>query len=306
VSGDAMTAIGIDLGGTKIEAQVFSDDWSVVARQRRDTPGNYADLVLAVAEQIRWAEAQAGRGAPVGIGAAGLINPRNGLALTANLAASGQPLPADIARAAGRGITYVNDCRALALSEAVFGQGRGHRTVMALILGTGVGGGISVDQRILQGPTLTGGEFGHASAPAHLVAQYDLPIWKCGCGGMGCIETYIAGPGLARLTKHLTGQDLTPPQIAAARGAAMAPVWEVWCDLTADLLQRLTLTVDPDLIVLGGGLTRINGLVDDLTAAAQAAQLLDYGTSPLVLADGGDTSGARGAAYAAWQAQRDD
>ena len=301
-----MTAIGIDLGGTKIETQVFDDNWSVVARQRHDTPRDYADLVRVVAAQVRWGGGQAGSRTPVGIGAAGLINPRDGLALTANLVATGQPFPADIARAAGRAVTYVNDCRALALSEAVFGQGRGHRTVLALILGTGVGGGITVDQRILHGPTSTGGEFGHTSAPAHVVASHNLPIWQCGCGRKGCIETYIAGPGLVRLAKHLTGQDVSPPQIAAARGDAMAGVWQVWCDLTADLLHSLTLTADPDLIVLGGGLSRIDGLVQDLTAAAKLAQLSRFDTPPLVLAEGGDTSGARGAAYAAWQAAQDD
>ncbi len=298
-----MKAIGIDLGGTKIEAQVFDDNWSVVARQRHDTPRDYADLVRVVAAQIKWAEAQANTDTPVGIGAAGLINPHDGLALTANLPATGKPFPADIAAAARRSITYVNDCRALALSEAVFGQGKGHRTVMSVILGTGVGGGVCVDQRILQGPTLTGGEFGHTSAPAHLIAQHDLPILQCGCGRMGCIETYIAGPGLQQLAKHITGQDLTPRQIAVARSGAMAPVWRVWCELTADLLHTLTLTLDPDLIVLGGGLSRIAGIADDLTLAAKAAQFANFDSPPLVLAQAGDTSGARGAAYAAWQAQ---
>ncbi len=299
-----MTAIGIDLGGTKIEAQVFDDTWSVIARQRCDTPGNYDDLVRATADQIGWATADAGEDAPVGIGAAGLINPRTGHALTANLVATGHPFPTDIAKAVRRPITYLNDCRAMALSEAVFGQGNGHRTVMALILGTGIGGGISVDQNLLQGPTQTGGEFGHTSAPAHLVARYDLPIVQCGCGRMGCIETYVAGPGLSRIAKHMTGRDLTPPEIAASRASTMAPVWEAWCALTADLLHTLTLTVDPDLIVLGGGLTHIDNLIPELTKAAETAQLSGFGTCPVALAQGGETSGARGAAYAAWQDQQ--
>ena len=188
-----MTVVGIDLGGTKIETQVFDDAWSVMDRRRSETPRDYHGLVQAMAEQIEWALALAGPEAPVGIGAAGLVNPMDGLALTANLVATGHPFPADIEKAVGRNITYVNDCRALALSEAVFGLGKGHRTVMALILGTGVGGGICVDQRILQGPTHTGGEFGHTSAPAHIVAQHGLPITQCGCGRMGCIETYLCG-----------------------------------------------------------------------------------------------------------------
>lgn len=296
-----MTAIGIDLGGTKIETQVYDETWSTVARQRCETPQDYSQLVSCIADQIQWGMNRAGRGAPVGIGAAGLINPVDGLALTANLPATGHPFPNDIADAVGRPITYVNDCRALALSEAVFGLGRDHHTVMALILGTGIGGGICVGGRILQGPTLTGGEFGHTSAPAHLVKRYDLPVFECGCGRLGCIETYIAGPGLSRLAKHLTGKDITPPEIAAERKAATAPVWDLWCALTADLLHTLTLTVDPDLLVLGGGLSQIDGLIPDLTKAAQVAQLAGFGTIPLAIAEGGDASGGRGAAYAAWQ-----
>lgn len=300
-----MTAIGVDLGGTKIETQIFDDTWAVVDRKRCQTPRDYAELVDAVSDEIRWGLEKTGKDAPVGIGAAGLINPVDGLALTANLPATGQPFPADIVQTIGRSITYVNDCRALALSEAVFGLGKGHRTVMALILGTGVGGGICVGGRILQGPTQTGGEFGHTSAPAHLVLEHDLPVVKCGCGRMGCIETYIAGPGLSRLAKHLTGQDVSPPEVATMRRREMANVWEVWCALTADLLHTLTLTADPDLVVLGGGLTQIDGLIPDLKKAASQAQLAGFATPPLVIAEGGDTSGGRGAAYAAWQEVND-
>ncbi len=300
-----MNAIGIDLGGTKMEAQVFDDAWSVAVRRRRDTPKDYADLVTELADLIRWADAQTSGTVPVGIGAAGLVNPKTGLALTANLGATGQLFPADIACTIGRPVTYMNDCRALALSEAVFGQGKGRRTVMALILGTGVGGGIAVDGAILQGPTHTGGEFGHTSAPAHLVAKHDLPIWRCGCGRMGCIETYIAGPGLVRLAKHILGTDLTTVEIAARRNIDTGPVWQVWCDFSADLLHSLTLTADPDLIVLGGGLTHIDRLVEDLSAAARRAQIGDFAVPEIVLAQGGETSGARGAAYAAWQAHHD-
>ena len=300
-----MNAIGIDLGGTKMEAQVFDDAWSVAVRRRRDTPKDYADLVTELADLIRWADAHTSGTVPVGIGAAGLVNPKTGLALTANLVATGQLFPADIACTIGRPVTYMNDCRALALSEAIFGQGKGRRTVMALILGTGVGGGIAVDGAILQGPTHTGGEFGHTSAPAHLVAKHDLPIWRCGCGRMGCIETYIAGPGLVRLAKHILGTDLTTVEIAARRNIDTGPVWQVWCDFSADLLHSLTLTADPDLIVLGGGLTHIDRLVEDLSAAARRAQIGDFAVPEIVLAQGGETSGARGAAYAAWQAHYD-
>lgn len=298
-----MIATGIDLGGTKIEVQLFGDDWAVAHRQRVPTPSDYDELVTTIADQIRWTDEIAGRAVPVGIGAAGLLHPVTGLALTANLPASGKPFQRDIEAAIGRPITYVNDCRAMALSEAVFGVGRGQRTVVALILGTGIGGGIAVDGTILQGPTMTGGEFGHTAAPAHLVAKYKLPVVTCGCGRPGCTETYIAGPGMSRLAKALTGEDIDPPRIAARRTGDMAQVWTVWCEMAAELLHTLTMMVDPDLIVLGGGLSQIDGVVDDLTAAAERTQIGDFGTAKLVLAQGGDTSGARGAAYAAWQAE---
>lgn len=296
-----MIAAGIDIGGTKIEVQVFDADWRQIERQRVATPDDYQDLVAAVVGQINWAQDQAGGDIPVGIGAAGLVNQKTGLALTANLSATGHPFPADIANAAGRPITYINDCRALALSEAVFGAGQGKRVVMSLILGTGVGGGIAVDQSILYGATAMGGEFGHTAAPAHVVAAYNLPIWKCGCGRMGCIETYIAGPGLARLAKHITGQDVSPEDISARRTGDMANVWGIWCALMGEFIHGLTLTADPDILVLGGGLSKIDGITDDLTRAAKAAQIGDFGVPPIVIASGGDSSGARGAAHAAWR-----
>ena len=136
-----MIAAGIDLGGTKIEAQLFDAGWQRVTARRIATPADYPTLVGAVADQIAWAEAQGGAGIAVGIAAAGLVNPATGLALTANLPASGKPFPADIAAAAGRPVTYVNDCRAQALSEARFGAGRGFATVLGLNLGTGLAGG---------------------------------------------------------------------------------------------------------------------------------------------------------------------
>ncbi|PVA06755.1 ROK family protein [Thalassorhabdomicrobium marinisediminis] len=296
-----MIAAGIDLGGTKIEAQLFDADWQVMDRKRVETPKEYPALVTAIAELIGWCEGAAGSRLPVGIGAAGLLNPATGKALTANICATGKPLPYDIAEAAGRPVTYINDCRALALSEAVFGAGRDHRTVMSLILGTGIGGGLAVDRTLMTGPTLTGGEYGHCAAPAGLVAEHALPVYRCGCGRMACAETYIAGPGMARMGEALTGTPLTTHQIAARDTADTARVWSVWCDFTADLLRNLILTVDPDIIVLGGGLSTIDGVVEDLTEATLRAQIGDFTIPPIARAQGGDASGARGAGYAAWQ-----
>lgn len=297
-----MIAVGIDLGGTKIEAQIFDTDWQVVDRKRVATPKDYAGLVAEIASLIAWTDTMAAAPLPVGIGAAGLIHPTTGLALTANICAGGHALPDDINTSAGRTVTYINDCRAMALSEAVFGAGKDHKTVMSLILGTGIGGGIAVNGKLHIGPTQTGGEFGHTSASAALVHAHDLPLWHCGCGRMGCVETYIAGPGLERLAKTITGVAMTTQDVAARRDGAASDVWAVWCAFTADLLRNLIMTVDPDVIVLGGGLSNIDEMRDALIQATKDAQIGDFTVPPIVLAQGGDTSGARGAAYAAWQA----
>ena len=296
-----MIAAGIDLGGTKIEAQLFDAQWNRVASNRIATPQTYAALVQAMAAQIAWATAQGGP-IPIGICAAGLVNPATGLALTANLPASGQPFPADITAAAGRPITYINDCRAQALSEAVFGAARGFPSAMALNLGTGIAGGIVVDGRLLPSPTATGGEFGHFPISAVPIVRHGLPILPCGCGRTGCTETLIAGPGLQRLAKLKTGRDLTTHAITEARhtDASLAAVWAIWLELVTDLLITLTLTADPACIVLAGGLAQIPGLLPELTQALQTAQLGDFAIPVLRLAQGGDATGARGAAYAAW------
>lgn len=297
-----MKAVGIDLGGTKSEAQIFASDWSVQDRHRVDTPKTYDALVAVMADQIAWAKSIAGD-VPIGISAAGLVNPTTGLALTANLPATGRPLPADIEAASGCKITYVNDCRALTLSEATLGVAKGRSPVVGLIIGTGIGGGAAVDGRLIEGPAMVGGEFGHTHAPAHLIVKHGLPVVQCGCGRVGCVETYIAGPGLSRIAKHITGKALTPPEIAATRHTDpdAARVWDIWTEIVAELLMTLTLTIDPEVIVLGGGLSNAAGVAQDLSDALVRSQLNGYPIPEILTAQGGDTSGARGAALAALQ-----
>lgn len=299
MTGTGIIAAGIDLGGTKIEAQVFDADWQRVDARRVPTPATYDALVAAMVDQIAWAEGFSA-GLPVGIAAAGLVNPLTGLALTANLPATGRPFPADIARAAGRPITYVNDCRAQALSEARFGAARGFATALSLNLGTGLAGGIVVDGKLLQGPSGTGGEFGHFALPAHLMTN--LPLVSCGCGRLGCTETLIAGPGLSRILAHRTGRQMRAEEIVAGRGSdpALAQVWQVWLGLTAELIHTLIMVVDPGCVVLAGGLSRAPGLVADLSDALTRVALPGYGAPPILLAEGGDTTGARGAGLAAF------
>ena len=297
-----MIAAGIDLGGTKIEAQVFDADWNCAEKQRSATPQTYAGLLTAVAAQVSWIE-KSYPGLPIGVGAAGLIAPRTGLALTANLPASGKPFPKDLARASGRAITYLNDCRAFALSEAIFGAGRPFRTMVGIVFGTGNGGGVVVDGQLLSPSLGVGGEFGHLYAPAHLVKAYDLPIVQCGCGRMGCIETLVSGQGMSRLAQALTGRSVPPADIATARhnDPQMEKVWKVWCELVAEQFLAFDYILNPDVIVLGGGLSNISGICNDLSAALQNDQFKDFPIPKLLLAQGGDISGVRGAAYAAWQ-----
>ena len=294
-----LIAAGIDLGGTKIEAQIFDSAWNRVASNRIATPKTYPELVAAMTQQITWIDAHTPN-LPIGIAAAGLVNPATGLALTANLPATGHPFPADIV-AANRPITYINDCRAQALSEAQFGAAKGFRTALTLNLGTGLAGGIVTDSHLLPSPTGLGGEFGHFALPAHVVAAHNLPILRCGCGRMGCTETLIAGPGLSRIVAHLTSRTLSPEEIVVLRSTDLkiAACWAIWCELAAELIHTLCLTVDPDCIVIAGGLCRARGLIPDLTAALTKAALTGYNAPLILLAQGGDTTGARGAAYAA-------
>jgi len=295
-----MRAFGLDIGGTKIETQVFAEDWSVAARNRVETPDSYDAFISAIADQITWARGYGAIDIPIGIGAAGVVHPKTGLARAANIPINGQPVQRDIEAAVQAPVAYINDCDALAVSESKFGAGRGYRKVVAVILGTGVGGGATIDGQLIQGAAGLGGDYGHVAASAAVVSEFDLPIWPCGCGRKGCIETYLAGPGLQRLAKHMTGQDATPEQIAAEKAGVMGDVWAVWYALAGEFIHGLALIGDPDVIVLGGGLSRIDGLVSGMAQAAQAVQIDGFGVPPIVLASGGDTSGAKGAAYTAW------
>ena len=298
-----MIAAGIDLGGTKIETQIFDASWQVVGRQRVSTPKDYEALVNALGDQVRFVKANASKDIPIGIGAAGLLNPDTGLAVTANICADGRPLLADVENNTGRKLHYLNDCRALVLSETRFGAGIGKRSVAGLILGTGVGGGLAIDGHLVPSGRQVSGEFGHTSAPAHLVVEHSLPVVKCGCGRMGCIETLIAGPGLVRLAKSLTGQDLTTHQINETRdsNSAAKAAWDVWILLVADLIMTLNRTSDPDVVVIGGGLSQMDGLTDALTRTLKAEQFVGFDVPEIRIAQGGSSSGARGAAYAAIQ-----
>lgn len=301
-----IAAAGIDLGGTKIEAQVFDDGWRLAARRRWTTPKDYDALIEAMARAVGWCAAHGTPGMPIGVAAAGLIQADTGRALTANLPASGRTLPAEIAQAAGHHIAWVNDCRALALSEAVLGAARGATTAVGLVLGTGVAGGVIISGTLAAGHAGVGGEFGHFALPARPIVDHGLPILQCGCGRTGCAESYLAAPGLQRIAAHVTGRTPTPQEIIAGKTIepGLARTWAIWLDIAAEFLMTICLTVDPDVIVLGGGLSRAPGICDELKGALEAVMFSGFAVPSIRLAEGGDASGARGAALAAWQEPR--
>lgn len=295
---------GIDIGGTKIEASVFDEDWNPIATQRIATPHvSYQALVNTVTKQAKWlAEQSSVDQMPIGIGIPGLHNAQTGFAFTANLPATGHTFRDDLQNAIGSEVTFGNDCDLFAFSESVLGAGKDHETVFGLILGTGIGGGVCHGNRLVQSLNSAAGEVGHLSISSALIQELDLPILQCGCGRKGCYETLAAGPGMSQLSRIVTGQILEAPVIVAnaANGDEGAVrVMNMWRRLIAELISDLQVTIDPNCVVLGGGLSNIPG-VAKFIADGLPEVLLRESTPPVVLtAKYGDSSGTRGAALAA-------
>lgn len=299
---------GLDVGGTKIEARLFASDWSVLATREVATPlQSYESFLDALSDQIAWLQAKAqGQAVPTGIGLPGVVDQRSGTILTANLPASGKPLWRDIAsRFIGIEPVILNDSCAFALSEAVLGAGRGHETVLATIIGTGLSGGLVHQGHLMEGANRAAGEFGHMPISAPVQRLYDLPVLPCGCGRLGCYETLCSGVGLSRLAKHVLGHEMDGKSIGAraAEGSDDAKrVIEIWVDLLSDLFVSLCLTVDPGCIVLGGGASQMPGICERVKGALCAKVLSGMQVPAIRLAEGGPRSGARGAALAARRA----
>lgn len=298
-----MISGGLDIGGTKIEARLFDEGMGLRDSRRVPTPRDSADsFFAALAGQVAWLRAQAGADLPVGIAMTGMVEPETGWAQTANLPISGQPMAARLTQAVGRPLPVMNDSMALAFSEANGGAAEGAAAAVGLILGTGVAAGYCVDGA--PAPRFGGiaVELGHSGMPGRALARHGLGLFECGCGRVGCIESYVAGPGLTRLAAHLGLGALPAPEIAArlAVGDAGAErVMAVWADLAAEALEVLQMTIDPDVVVLGGGVSQIPGVVARLTAALPARLMPGVPQPQLRLARFGDASGVRGAALLA-------
>lgn len=297
---------GIDLGGTKIEACVFDDGLVQVEVRRVPTPrASYADLLDALVDQYRWLCQAAGRAdLPVGIGIPGLIDRSTGLSLTSNLPAMGMPLRADLSQRLGFDVPVKNDCKCFALSEANGGAGAGFETVFGLILGTGCGGGVCRRGELVEGSSGLPGEVGHTGIS---VAAFDksMPLLRCNCGRTGCYETLVSGPGLVALARSMLDVERQPEQIVAgalAGDKALERVLQVWADLVGELLRTIQSTVDPDCIVVGGGLSRMQGIEVRLSASWSSHRIQGARTPAILVATFGDSSGVRGAAMLARKA----
>jgi fructokinase len=292
--------IGVDLGGTKIEIVALSVDRSEIARRRIATPaGDYDGTVAAVAALVRSVEADTGQRATVGIGSPGAIVPTTGLLRNSNsVVLNGKPLKRDIESALGREIRIANDANCFALSEAVDGAGAAASVVFGVILGTGVGGGIVVGRKVVAGHNNIAGEWGHNPLPWPHPGE--LPGPPCYCRKRGCIETFLSGPGFAADFAKRTGHELAAREIAAAaaRGDGEARnALTVYEDRLARGLAHVVNLLDPDVIVLGGGLSNIARLYDNVPALIARYAISTPVDVRLVKAAHGDSSGVRGAAW---------
>jgi fructokinase len=291
-----MIRIGVDFGGTKIEAAALDAQGQVVARMRRFSPSGYAASLEEVRELVESVERQAGaRGASVGIGIPGSPSPADGLIRNANTThLNGKRLQADLEAVLGRPVRLANDANCFALSESADGAGRGYGVVFGVILGTGCGAGIVVDGRVVEGANGIAGEWGHTPLPWPRDGETDGPV--CFCGRRGCLELWISGTGLA--LDHGSGDSAATIAAAAAGGepAAQASLAR-YKDRLARGLAMVSDILDPDVIVLGGGMSNVEMLYDGLTEAIGAYAFSDVYATPVVKAAHGDSSGVRGAAW---------
>ena len=295
--------LGIDLGGTKVAAVVLAADGHVVWEARIATPrGDYDATVAAIAGLVAQGESAAGERCSVGIGMPGAISPATGLVKNANSTwLNGRPLQQDLEARLGRDVILANDANCLAVSEAVDGAAAGARLVFGVILGTGTGGGVAIDGRAWIGPNAIAGEWGHNPLP--WPADDERPGPACYCGQHGCLEVFLSGPGLAADAQARSGVNRTATDVAAAAAAgdAVAIVaMDVWIDRLSRALATVINLLDPDAIVIGGGLSRIARIYTDVPARLGARVFSDRVDTPILPAKFGDASGVRGAARL-WQ-----
>jgi len=294
-----MIRIGVDIGGTKMEIAALDESGAELLRRRAPAPrGSYAEAIEAIAQLVLEAEREAGARGTVGIGTPGAVSRGSGVLKNAYASAlNGKPVKPDLERLLGREVRFANDANCFALSEAIDGAAKGAQLVFGVILGTGVGGGVVADGRAIEGVNSIAGEWGHNALPWPTPGE--LPGPRCACGRDGCIEAFLSGPGLARDHLLATGEARAPADIAARaesgdRGCALT--LDRYEERLARALASVINLLDPEIIVLGGGLSRIERLVRNVPARWTRHVYSDSVVTRLVKAAHGDASGVRGAA----------
>jgi fructokinase len=292
--------IGLDLGGTKIEGVALDEDGTPLARRRVATPRHdYDETLRAMAGLVHDLEAETGRRGTVGVGIPGALSPVTGLVKNANSTwIIGRPLDRDLSARLERPVRLANDANCFALSEAVDGAGAGARVVFGVIVGTGTGGGAVVERRVLTGLNAIAGEWGHNPLPWPRAGEWPGP--PCYCGKTGCVETFLSGPGMARDHLEATGEALAAPEIAARaeRGEAAATATLArYEERMARALAVVLNILDPDVVVLGGGMSQIARLYERVPRLWQAWAFSDRVDTVLRPPVHGDSSGVRGAAW---------
>ena len=290
----------MDLGGTKTEAIALGDDGRTLARRRVVSPrDDYPATVETIVALVGEVEREAAARGTVGVGVPGAISPAAGVLKNANSTwLNGRPLREDLERRLGRPVRLANDANCFALSEAKDGAGQGARVVFGVILGTGTGGGVVVDGQVLTGPNAIAGEWGHNALPRPRGNEWPGP--RCYCGRTGCVELFLSGPGLERDHRERTGTSLEAAAIVhAAEGgdAACLETLEVYADRLARGLAMVMNVLDPDAIVLGGGLSNLGRLYARVPELWPAYVFSDRVDTRLRPPKHGDSSGVRGAAW---------
>ncbi len=290
--------MGIDLGGTKTETLVLGLDGEQVYRRRVDTPAHdYDEILQMIGGLVKQAESELDVEASVGIGVPGAISPDSGLLRNSNTASlNGRPFRGDLEALLGRQICIENDANCFALSEALAGAASGLAVVFGVIIGTGTGGGLVIDGRLVNGPHAITGEWGHNPLP-----------WRCDedgggacyCGKTGCIETFLSGPGLMLNYRTRFGESRTSREIVAGADAgeeSCVAMMAAYHDQLARSLAHLINILDPNAIVLGGGMSNIDSIYSELPRLLPAYVFSDYVETPILQAGRGDASGVYGAA----------
>jgi fructokinase len=292
-----MMRLGIDLGGTKTEIIALAPGGRIALRRRAETPKNYNGLLELLAELVAGADAELGTRGSIGMAIPGSESFGTSLIKNANTTwLIGTPLRRDLERALARKVRLANDANCFALSEAHDGAAAGAGTVFGVIAGTGVGGGVVVDGKVLNGAHGIGGEWGHIPLPAPSIEEVNTAP-ACYCGKRGCLEVWCSGPGLSADFQRVTGRDVTAAEIAASDGAEERAAMDRLADRLARAMATMVNILDPDVIVLGGGLSNVERLYRDLPPLVEKYGFNLGGPPRIVKNMHGDSSGVRGAAW---------